>query len=266
MSMYDQDIRLMAEELADEESIYTTCPACGRDGKFSVAIRDGLVLYNCFRPSCVLYGGGSIVSSGGRSLVHARSAPRKRKITPWDGDVAPLDDDWVLFLSQSLGLHREHLDLGRVYFAPEEHRVAYPILGPLGRRRGWCLRSYNGAQPKTLTRMDEDENSISFYRTDPARPVIVLVEDIPSALRVARYTNACALLGTGCNQQCAEEIAAFHCDVWWALDADATRAAISQARRYRLLFESSRVMTLDKDFKNMTEEEVVNKLGEYGVI
>ena len=256
-------IKLLASELEEGESRYFDCPSCGRPKKFSMTNVDGRVLWHCFRPSCDLYRGG-ITSTTGARLVHTRSEPRKQAFTPYEGELEPLTEEWEDYLEDKIGWTQEHRDVARPMYAPEEHRIAFPIFSPLGRRRGWCLRSYSGGEPKGLTRMDAEEPHMAWYMTHVGIPTALVVEDIPSAVRASKYCNAVALLGTGCNPDYAQEIAAHVRSVVWALDADATAHAIKLHRKYQLMFDSSTVLTLDQDLKDMSEEDVCERVGKFG--
>ena len=102
---------------------------------------------------------------------------------------------------------------------------------------------------------------MSYYGALPAGRTVI-VEDIPSAARAARYGNAIALLGTGVGADYAGEIAAHRTRIVWALDADATAQALRLQRRYSLLFEESYVKVLRCDLKDMPEEELKQLMGE----
>ena len=100
---------------------------------------------------------------------------------------------------------------------------------------------------------------MSWYRTKNT-PCVVIVEDTPSAVRVAQYADAVAINGGGIGPDYAQEIAAHYRNVVWALDADATATAIDMHTRFAILFNQSRVMILEKDFKDETEEDLEEKL------
>ena len=84
----------------------------------------------------------------------------------------------------------------------------------------------------------------------------MVVEDIPSAVRAARYLNAVSLNGTECGDTDAIEIAQTCRDVIWALDNDALSNAVRLLQKHRLLFKTSRVLPLKKDIKDMDEESL----------
>tara|TARA_R110000765_G_scaffold49367_3_gene100382 strand:- start:5880 stop:6470 length:591 start_codon:yes stop_codon:yes gene_type:complete len=186
--------------------------------------------------------------AGGRGKVVAR------KFTPYTAPLQALDDEWSDYLGHLLGFTDWHINKARVR-QTDDGRVAYPILGPSGIRRGNVIRAYDGREPKALTRMDMAAPHTSYYPCAGAT-TWVLVEDIPSAVRVSKFANALALCGTGLTAEALHELAAVTRDVVWALDADATGTAIANHMRHKVYFDTSSVLTLDADFKNMTDEEI----------
>jgi DNA primase len=70
--------------------------------------------------------------------------------------------------------------------------------------------------------------------------------------------DAVALLGTGLNADKVREIqqVAQHLPVYIALDADATSQAFVLARKWGSAFMSCRVVVLDKDIKDMSDDEI----------
>lgn len=259
--MLSNELRLLAADLDEGENRYMECPSCGAPNKFSMRLEDGRVVYHCFRASCTLHAGGGFNVHGGIRVVRTTQNERKQRFTPFTGELEPLSQEWREYLSRKIGFTDWHFDTSRVMFAPEQHRVAFPILDPLGRRKGWLLRSYERhATTKALTRMDSAEPHLAWYMTHTGQRVCLVVEDSPSAIRASRYINSVALLGTGCSPDYAKEISA-HCrEVVWALDADATGQALKLHRKYSILFEHSRVLVLPKDIKDMTEDELCELL------
>ena len=253
-------IMITASNLQLGEQIRTTCPFCGsQDNTFSIArTDDGCTVWNCFRASCKRSG-----KRGSGNLVHARLRPSKpRKLNPYRGTLQRCDTEQYKYLADNIGWTPSHCDIGNPLLASDINRYAYPIYDPMGLRRGHVLRSYNkDAQVKALTRMDKDEPHMSWYRTHPQLPMVVVVEDIPSAVRVALYTNAVALCGTGCSYNYALEIAAHAKHVVWALDADALVLSIKLHQKHKLLFDESSVLPIDMDFKDMSEERVKEYVG-----
>lgn len=261
MSQYRADVLVAAAELAEGDSIYTTCPSCQREGKFSITRTDEGVLYHCFRASCTLKG-----MIGGSRSAFTRTAPPARDFTPFTGELVPLPQVWVDFMWENLGWGAAEHSLGRPMLAPELRRIAYPIRDPFGVRRGYSLRSYDkGVGTKSLTRMDMSAPHMSYYTCPNIRlsKHVLVVEDIPSAVRAAEYVNSVALCGTGCNGEYAAEIARKYDTVTWALDADATRQALRLQREHSIMFSKSNVLVLPCDLKNMGRDQLEEFLDGY---
>lgn len=258
-----KEVRLLAADVAVGETLRTVCPVCQggtRSEKSLTVTRDDTgVVFNCYRLTCDTAG-----RFGGRAnLIRIRKdvAPRS---THYEGELHEITDEWRQVLRTKIGFDRQHVRKSRVRLG-ENNRVAYPVLSPLNQRRGWVLRRYGGYGVKALTYMDTaDEPHTSWYTTDEWErgDHVYLVEDIPSAVRAARYVDSIALLGTGVSLRAITEIAAHYRSVTWALDADATSVAVNQARKYGIYFDRSRVKILERDFKDMDEQDLKEMLSE----
>lgn len=258
------EIRLIAESLSEGDRTRTVCPFCGGgssgERSLNVTVRDGVTLYNCHRASCEkghgAYGGWVVRTS-------QQPVRQAQRVTPYEGELEHLDAEWREYLGAKIGWTEWHLEQGRPLYAPDDHRVAFPIFSPMGVRRGWVLRSYEPfASLKALTRMDVEEPHLSYYRPNNS-PWIVVVEDVPSAVRASRYVDSVALCGSGCSTDYAMEIAAHYQRVVWALDADATRHALRLCRQHTILFEASQVLVLERDIKDESEERLCEIMEEF---
>lgn len=239
------------------------CPTCGggrtKERSLSISVDEaGTARWHCFRAACPESG----TRSQGR-LVRTRHTPHEQTARPYRGELQPLDEAWEEFLAEKIGWTQQHIAMARPRYAVEDGRVAMPIYGPTGARRGWALRSYSGAEPKALTRMDVPEPHMSYYRFHGPEDLVLVVEDIPSAVRAGMYVNAVSLCGTGAGPDYVNEIAEHYRRVVWALDADALGLAVERHRENALMFDESSVCVLDKDIKDMAEDEVAALLGEY---
>jgi hypothetical protein len=125
------------------------------------------------------------------------------------------------------------------------------IRSPENQHRGWVLRSLNPGGTKALTYGEGP----SWYLNHDEKP-IWLVEDIPSAVRAAKYVNAVALLGTRISDDAAMELSSHSSGVVIALDQDATKVSFKLYNQYRGLWKRTRIQPLKKDLKNMTEAEL----------
>lgn len=255
------EVRLIGAELAENATHRGTCPECGRKKVFTVTRKEGGLVYNCFRASC---GATGVLGSGGR-MVYTPAHKRKRKIKPFEGELEQLSPEWETYLEEQIGWTAEHIELARPMYAPKYHRIAFPIYGPLGVRRGWVLRSYTyGVEPKALNYRDLDEVLISWYVPRAELNTVLIVEDIPSAVRGAVIHGAVvAMCGSGLGPDSIAEIAAHKRNVVWAFDQDATAKALKHHRKYGLFFDSSRILELTQDLKDMKENELCELLSQF---
>lgn len=247
------EIRLMGSDLSDGESVRTICPVCGggtsSEQTFVVSRDiDGLV-WHCFRAGC-----GTKGATGGAGA--SRQTSNIRKPSPkWEGKTYPIPDMVKERIHTLWGLS----EVPPTWFWTTDRggRVAMSILSPSGSHRGWVLRSLKPeVKPKALTYVNEDEEGMSWYKTQPYRGTVI-VEDIPSAVRASSYVNAVALLGTGIGLDRAQEIAgAATRPIIMALDQDATAQSFRWAKKYSLIWEDVIVLPLSKDIKDSTEEEL----------
>ena len=232
---------------------HVVCPECsgGLSGERSFVVfsnDDGGIGYKCYRASCG-FSGRLMTPSGGR----VSPAGRKKNYHPYDGELTKLNEEWVEYLKTKIGWGEEHIWRGNPLYAEDNDRIAYPIYSPLRERRGLILRSYaTGVNPKVLTHMEVDAPHLSWYRHHGYGRVVV-VEDIPSAVRASFYANSVALCGTGCSEEYVTEIASNASRVIWALDADAMDKSFALCKKFTLFFNRSQVLPLEKDLKNMEE-------------
>ena len=263
-----EDIRQIAASLEVDEQYRGVCPFCNggskRERSLSIVKGQDATIWRCWRASCgrkgVLAGSG-----GATSLVRTRHGQESQESrpAPYSGRLYAPDEGWEAYLKEVVGLTRADISRADLRIT-DSGRVAFPILGPIGKRRGWVLRSYSGAEPKALNHMETDEPPVSYYfRSTGARgDTVLVVEDIPSALRASTLMDACAACGIP-GAAVVGEVAALYRHVVWALDADATASALDLHRQHALRFESSRVLVLPKDLKDMTDEEIDECLKPY---
>ncbi len=231
-----------------------TCPSCGRDKLSITILEDGTKLWNCFRSSCSYRGRASP-----DGVAYPVTRITYRRGNPFLGELLPLPAKHREMLATEFGFANDHLARARPMWSAAHQRIAFPLLDPLGRRQGWCLRSYTGAEPKALTYVDDESSRLSYYAR--GSDTALLVEDIPSAVRASPYLDSIAILGTSITEDDRLEISTHYDRIIIALDADATRQAILLQKENKLLFDNIDVMVLPCDIKDMPEEDVYELLG-----
>ena len=250
------------------QSMRVVGPFCGggSQGERSMSIKldeeTGLVLYHCFRGNCEE---GSGVVGGMRSLVRTRPNAAARFV-PYD--TSRMERRLHLHASALAMLLEWGIRPDSAYvseWAVDEGsgRLGMSVWSPVHELRGYALRALDKDRvPKVVTgRLRNDQPFQCWQRPyDQRGNSIMVVEDIPSSIRVAMAgLNCLALLGNTPSDDALEELASearlTDSEVVWALDADATTQALRLRQKYGMRGRSS-VMVLHKDFKNMTNREV----------
>lgn len=252
---------LDSADLQIGESKRTLCPSCGggstREKSLSVTRgEDNNLIWQCFRASCEESGRTGVPTNSPTIITPTKAKPRKI----FEGRTDPLPDRLIEKVHILWGITNPP----HWYYTSEYGgRIAMSVRSPKYLHRGWVLRDvWNRSQAKTLNFIEDNEVSLSWYKNHAQRPT-VLVEDIPSAIRAAKYVNAVALLGTGIGLEKAQEIAQHATGpVVVALDQDATNQSFDLLYKYALLWDNPIILPLQKDLKNLTEEELCRKLKE----
>lgn len=266
MSIYSE-IKLISETLDDGETYRGDCPSCGRRSTFTITKQSDGAVFNCFRATCTLRGNIGVSPS---VLTRSKQDGGRKKFHPYTGELRELDESQKEFLSRKIGFTAVHLNRSRVLYAAIDDRYAYPIFDPIGKRVGYVLRDYSGFDGgrKSITRMESDTSNCSWYRGESLSPALLtsvaVVEDIPSAVRLSCYVPiTVAMNGSNINDDVRRELASYATNVIWAFDRDNTTNAIKNHRKSALMFDRSTVWVLDKDIKDMTEEELKKYVEEH---
>ena len=256
------------------------CPCCGggssKERSLSVTRRSSTeAFFICYRAKCDL-GSGHIAlfaSKEGAILKHQSKKPVRDKL---NHNLTGLDEDTVEFFKDNYYFTNQMLHYGRFQLT-FDRRVYMWVFDRARRKRGGVVRKYKELYegrreyvsiPKTLNYIHDNETPLSWYYRDNSRRkasnVLVLVEDIPSALRLNPYVDSVALLGTGFGADKQKEIRSGMYDrVYLALDEDATSKAFRYRKQCQLYLPNMRVMALPQDFKNMTPEQIEDTLDAY---
>lgn len=255
-------IALDYADLGDEEtSSGQVCPSCkggtSEEKSLSVTRRGGLLLYRCHRASCSFKG-----SVGTGSGYFAVGTGKKAESSEVDITETAITKATAKFLAARYGLTDEAVEYASIRWTGDgpghyERRLSFPIFRPSGKQRGTNYRSYEGAKPKALIRLNSaDEVGLAWYRYLRKSDTLVLVEDQVSAIRLAPYVDACALLGTHISDAKADEIIQQkYKRVFLSLDADATSTAIKMQLLWRNRIKNMYVLGIHKDIKDMNKED-----------
>lgn len=267
-------IKELAEGLHDGQSRRGVCPWCngGHSNEVSFVVRNisGTISYKCYRATCAaLYRSSGRLGTSAPVRGNRVGKPAKSPTRPYKGALEPLPGEYLTMFRERFGLKPTELSAAGFKYAPDRDRIYMPVYGPNGRLRGAQLRSYDesawrkaDAHPETNTPWQ------GFYQLGQGRPTnivnprtLVVVEDQVSAIKVARYYNTMALLGTNFTGDKAAELAGLNArNVLLALDEDATGQAIDIMRRNMLLLKGISVVLLERDFKDAPDAEIIQRI------
>ena len=237
------------------------CPSChgGRTNErtLSVSRRDGSVRWFCHRSSCGFKGvSGSARARPGPDTQAASCRGLVGRQLVREGEQLP---EWALdYLSSTYYLDKAAAQRASLSWDSAQERLVLPVYNMDGENTGAVLRSLSGAKPKALTHTED--GAMAWYRNWQS-DLLIIVEDQLSAIRASKYMNAVALLGTNLNEERAQAIARMKFfRVLIALDKDARAIMMGHVIRHRGYFRLQPIL-IEKDLKNMTEEELVKCLG-----
>jgi hypothetical protein len=260
------ELEIEYADLAPGESRRDLCPQCGggesREKTFVVTKSEtnDALLFFCFRSKCRARGavGGSPTRLA--SFVPTRPKRFKTKPDP-SGRFIPI----VLGTESSIWeLSLEVLSEFGAEWDNYDNRLALPVYGPIGAIRGWVLRDITGTrEKKVLAYPTKEEPQLGWNRQYFTPEDVVVVEDIPSAIRLGQFgVRAVALNGTHLTEEATDELVGEAQCVVFALDRDAFDKAKRLEKQLRIHFDKTACLLLPKDFKNQNNEEVVNCLSE----
>ena len=241
-------------------SEHLVCPECGggatKERSLVIRREPGMVHYACYRVSC---------GSRGRygSVGHATDAqPKKNELRPYTGATRPLSDVERDYVWSKWGLVDDDVLKQDIKADNRTGRLVFPTYTKEGWEWGHQLRSIDGREPKaSLYWHSEYPSRLHFPRSAKTSESILLVEDIPSAIRASSFFPSCAMLGTNLAVLRVRQICSSFRSVYLALDKDATEKAVKYKVRYSLMFDKFEVVPLHKDIKNMSHNELTTLMG-----
>lgn len=250
-----EEIRLMSAGLENGQTLREICPKCGggstREKSLSISITEtGHLAWFCHRASC---------GARGKELawgVVRRSSPKAPR--PYTGSLELLDDVQADWLWDRFQISSDTTTDLRYRNAVDDNRIAIPVFGPAGQRRGYDNRAISPAlQPKSLIYKElMDEPFMGWYTYDPVVWPIV-VEDCFSAAKVWQAgIPSVFLTGTTLSLEKVRELVGCVKGIILALDSDAFPKAIAYAKEYNHLIPI-RVWKLNRDLKYEPTKDII---------
>jgi len=251
-------VRALSFALEVDDTIQEVCPCCeggvSREPSLSISRRNEGVLYNCYRAGCGFRG-----FEGG--MYYSPITSKKKKLFKPKKFTAPtgyLSPPHYKFWQDTFELDAAMIDRNGILRIHERDSYMMPTMNEHGYVTGCVDRAFWGRKPKTILYKFMDTPSLAFAHTIHSledKPLLV-VEDMPSAIKAAKFMPTVALLGTNISEKEVNYLKKVTDNIWLALDEDATDKAIAYKRKYNLYFRNFRVLPLVKDIKDMKYTEI----------
>lgn len=154
------------------------------------------------------------------------------------------------------GLSNDDIIRLGAYWCSTMHRVVLPVIQD-GRAVFWQARAIDGRQPKYLAPIADRSTIVAKYGSGP---VVVITEDILSAFRVARVTEAWSALGTSLPVPIMNQLIEAQRPVVLMLDPDAggDKGTIRMLRPLSNAGVSVYVARPHRDPKYLTKQETLS--------
>ena len=249
-------LKLDAAGLQIDDSDSTgKCPVCGIKGSFGIKrVPEGIV-YNCFRLKCGAK--GFIPMVGGFTYSGTANFSKPMKLNPYEGRVDDLPETIYGWIYAMYELNKSQVDYQGWKYDGHNHRVIMPGHSYFGYEFVKVAKKLPNSAfggPKAVSYFEHaDPTKIAFPR--PAQDYVkqdtlVLVEDLISATKVGSMLNCAALLGTGISKHQVAFLASHYRQIILMLDNDAIDKALTYSKQYGSLFDSFKVVYMDKDPKD----------------
>lgn len=157
-----------------------------------------------------------------------------------------------------VGLSNSDIERFGFYYHEAMRRVVLPVYDQ-GKPVCWQARALDGRQPKYLNPLVDRSNIAAKYGTGDS---IVLTEDILSAARVSRVTEAWSVMGTKLPGGVAMQLVRTGKPVILMLDPDRAgqQGNIRMQRELQMLGIDTRIVVPRRDPKYLTREELCKLL------
>lgn len=221
---------------ADDGTVYAKCYRCGGFGRWA----EGAAKYSSYSKAVK-----SKEEKGGK--VNNLSLPY---------DINCKYNDFPAIVKSKL--HTYHIPVAEVKkygigWSEKLKRMVLPIYHD-GELRGWQGRSYD-QPPKYITKY-KDESDLYVYIpcTEKESKDCIIVEDMLSCIRVSKYGNALALLGSNISDKALIKIAKLNNNMLVYLDHDTRQVIMNTIQireRLTMLGKSAKVISSSCDPKEL---------------
>lgn len=275
-----ETLKLEAASLNQGDSVRGfTCPWCGHDESGSVLRRvEGGLLFKCYHASCEKSEGYVFIPSVGNSYYSKSALNKEPKTRDYNHQLVPVKGKLRKRLKAEVDLTDAEIKHNRIMYNPENGSYVYTIFDFYGRQIGVVDRSYSGRKPKAITYPFTQDPILHFphQQSAPDDPLI-LVEDIPSAIKVARYVRCAALLGSSLTRGMMSKALEVSKDIYLWMDDDVWQPhnldnhkwkplPIRYQQEYGYLCNKFNFLRTKDDPKDMPDMHIMEYLYEEGLL
>lgn len=216
------------------------CPFCHggdhEDKSFSVSRKeDGNIVYICHRNKCNRSG---VCTPDGTSIMKIHTKTREHKI--FSDPTETLADQQYRFFEKVYGIKQDEIEKAGFLWVPERQAVWQPVKAPDGHFRGIVVRRYQDKAMWSYKDKDCPRDPLIAWFPGPMKfdaNLVVIVEDMLSALKFSRWHTAVAINGIGLSPEAVVELMQWSKHQYLCLDADAITTALYQADRWKHLLD-----------------------------
>ncbi len=254
-----EHVELEASSLEVGQQVRTMCPVCCSQHEpisFWIKRFDEGIQYKCWRASCPTQG-----FIGVRYSSDTVAKPKPKSIRKYQGQLEKLPDEITTFLKDKFWLTDEELISNRVLWNPYRRTVVFTLYNQFGYPIGYCDRSYEGREPKSLTYWEHENEPMLYYPDGTVNgefkhDYVAVVEDVVSAIRMSRFIPCIAFLGTNITSDTIKFVAKHSSNLLIALDYDAINLSLQYKKRFGLYFKQVKIFVNKKDPKDTEPNEL----------
>jgi len=256
-------VRQEALNLAVDDEDRIDCPFCGtRERSMKIRRYETGIYYHCFRASCE-DGKGFIYSIGRASSGLKKKEP---KVHLFMEHTRAMSRTEMHRVCKKYWLDQTTIMKNSVTMTSlDPKRYVFTLYDALGRQWGHATKRVitDDRGLKSVTYSFRQTSGLAWVQPERTRSLnsAIITEGMLDAMKVHKYGQGIALLGTNFNMEMAIEIRNLGFQkIIIALDPDASHVATKIKNSYNLMFASFRIARLSADPKDLPPEQLKEEL------
>ena len=239
------DSKSMIIEVKDDDSIFAYCHRCSKSGSYNSPYYKGQKAGAGSTPRAI---------SVGRTQRAEGYTRASRHLEDWTSEAR------VFILA--CGLSQVEVIANDIRYDKEIDGIYLSVLNPTG-SAGYILRRFNYSGPKYINDFDAGVPKCHVSRPSHDSKLVVLTEDILSAIKVGRHFNAVSILGTNCDPLTLNWLIRNYDEFVIFLDDD--NNIVKKAQRvlkntFSMVGKARIISGVGKDPKHLTNQEILETI------